>query len=243
MDGYVTSMVPALCTRLAAVAALVPEDGSVADIGTDHGLLPCFLMASGAVTHAVASDVSAPSLDKARARIERLPMDVRKRIAVRCGDGLSILEPGEVSTVVIAGMGGQTMCRILQNDVAIVEGISRLVLSPNCGAESMRRVLVSLGWTDVQSAMVRDRAHFYPVEAWEQGSDSWTDADFRWGRHMRADPGSGLTQFLMHEYTRLLAAREAARRGLDAAAAAVMELSEEVARIEVELLRLRDQDG
>jgi tRNA (adenine22-N1)-methyltransferase len=230
-------MMSPLSPRLAAVAAHVLRDAPVADIGTDHALLPCHLVASGAVSAAIASDVSPRSAAKARETVSRLAAGLRQRVQVRIGDGLAVLAPGEVRTVVIAGMGGETIRRILASGAAHASGVQRLVLSPKSHAVQMRRALVSLGWADVAGVMVQDRAHFYPVVAWERGTTEWSDLDLQWGRCLRADSSSGLTDFLRHETVRLRAAVEAIRAGRGAADAKAVAIDATLAQIAAEIRR------
>ena len=80
---------------------MIPEGRSVADIGTDHGRLPAWLLRTGKVSHVIATDRAQGPLSGARARLGGLSVELR------LGDGLSVLDPGEVHTAVFAGMGGK----------------------------------------------------------------------------------------------------------------------------------------
>ena len=102
-----------LSARLAAVAALVEPGSRVADVGTDHGYIPIYLVQTGIADRAIAMDVRSGPLERARAHVDRLPPGCRERIETRLSDGLKALSPGEADTVVIAGMGGELMIRIL----------------------------------------------------------------------------------------------------------------------------------
>jgi tRNA (adenine22-N1)-methyltransferase len=79
--------------RLSAIAGLVPEGDTVADIGTDHAYIPVFLVKSGKVKRGVASDVRKGPLEKAREVIKRHRLE--DRIETRLGDGLEVLKPGK----------------------------------------------------------------------------------------------------------------------------------------------------
>jgi len=116
--------------RLRAIAGMVLEHQAVADVGTDHALLPIFLVSSGRVPYAIAVDGALGPLRGAQRHV-----DVSNtKVKVRQGDGLQCLQPGEAQTVVIAGMGGPRMCRVLQRDQSHLTGVLRLVLQPNDGS-------------------------------------------------------------------------------------------------------------
>jgi tRNA (adenine22-N1)-methyltransferase len=225
-----------LSKRLAKVAAQVPAGLAFADIGTDHALLPCALVEGGCVPSAIAVDVAPGSVERARQNVAKLHEGWRACVDVRLGDGLKALRPNEVATVVIAGMGGETIRRILAQSPAQLSGLSRLVLSPNKGAEVLRRSLVKMGWRDMAGEMVRDRAHFYPVVAWERGASRWSEADYRWGRCLRANSRSGLSALLEHEHHWVGRSLAAAKEG-GASLLAIEALECEMSLIEAELAR------
>ena len=101
-----------LTPRLRAIADQVPQGARFADIGTDHGHLPVWLLLVGRVDHATATDLRAGPLGRARDTAKRFA--VEGRMDFRLCDGLSAIRPGEADTVAIAGMGGETIVSILE---------------------------------------------------------------------------------------------------------------------------------
>ena len=97
--------------RLAAIGALVTEGGILADIGTDHALLPIRLVLDGKVPRAIAMDVNEGPLARAGEAIRRAGL--ADRIQTRLSDGFAALKEGEADSAVIAGMGGDLVIRIL----------------------------------------------------------------------------------------------------------------------------------
>ena len=132
---------PALSPRMMAVAALIPDDGVVADIGADHGRLSVWLASRG--RRVIAVDISARSLAKAAALASRC--GVAERVACRPGDGLEPLEPGEAQTAVLAGMGGRTMEKILSSDPVKTRTL-HLVLQPMNAGDALRSWLSERVW-------------------------------------------------------------------------------------------------
>ena len=98
--------------RLKIIADSVNRGESMADIGTDHGFLPIFLLNEGICERAIATDISEAAIAKTR----EYSTDALKRgnLSLRCGSGIEVLEKGEVDIVVIAGMGGVLIAQILR---------------------------------------------------------------------------------------------------------------------------------
>ena len=97
--------------RLAAIAALVPDGARLADIGTDHALLPIRLLLDGKIQSAIAADIRPGPLS--RAKENACAAMVTNLSCVLC-DGLTGISPDSVDTVVIAGMGGENIAGILR---------------------------------------------------------------------------------------------------------------------------------
>jgi tRNA (adenine22-N1)-methyltransferase len=129
-----------LSRRLSALAEWVPQGARFADIGTDHALLPVYLAQQGRISYAVAGDVHAGPVDAAKRQVSEAGLE--EVVSVRLGDGMSVLSPGEVDTVTIAGMGGSLMARILDQAGERLNGVRTLVLSPHVAEDAVRRWLV-----------------------------------------------------------------------------------------------------
>lgn len=147
---------------------MVLPDAPALDVGADHGLLAAALVASGRVPRAIASDVRASPLAGAAATIARLRLG--DRVILRRADGLRAIDPGEVATIVIAGMGGETIARILEAEPERRASATRLVLAPHDEAPRLRRWLIARGHVLVDERLVEERGRFYPVIAAERGA-------------------------------------------------------------------------
>jgi tRNA (adenine22-N1)-methyltransferase len=129
-----------LSRRLSALAEWVPQGARFADIGTDHAMLPVYLAQNGKINYAVAGDVNAGPVEAARRQVSEAGLE--GVISVRLGDGMSVLSPGEVDTVTIAGMGGSLMVRILDQAGERLSGVGTLILSPHVAEDGVRRWLI-----------------------------------------------------------------------------------------------------
>ncbi len=149
--------------RLQAVAALVRPGSRLADIGTDHAYLPVALVQAGVCPSAIASDIGAGPLEVARQSVTAAGLT--ETIALRLGDGLATVTPGEVEDIAIAGMGGETIAAILQATPWVKDSKLRLILQPMTRAEDLRRWLLQKGFTVLEEHLVEDGRHLYPVLA------------------------------------------------------------------------------
>ena len=100
-----------LSKRLQTVAAAVTPGHRIADVGTDHGYVPIYLVKNGLCPSACAMDVNKGPLARAAEHIGQEGLS--DKIATRLSDGLAGLAPDETDTVVIAGMGGELILRIV----------------------------------------------------------------------------------------------------------------------------------
>ena len=107
--------------RLEAIAALVPQNCVVADIGTDHAYLPVWLMHKGLIKAAIAADIAEGPCRAAQTNIGMYGL--KDKIEVRRGSGLTVLKPGEADGAVIAGMGGSTIVQILEESTDVAKAL------------------------------------------------------------------------------------------------------------------------
>ena len=140
---------------------MVPENKCTADIGTDHGFVPVSLVREGIAERAIASDVGKGPLMRAETRIRRAGLS--ERIECRLGDGLSVLSPGETEVIVIAGMGGMLMVRILSDGLDVAKSARTLILSPHRDAYELRKFLMEQGFQITQETMVKEDGKYYPT--------------------------------------------------------------------------------
>ena len=145
--------------RLALLASLVPQGASIADVGTDHGYLPVYLLQKGAIAHAIASDINALPLEHARRTAAEY--GVTQGIDFRLCAGLDDIAPQEVDTVVIAGMGGETIIEILKNAPWTRE--KTLLLQPMTKPELLRVWLTENSYAVTREHLVRDKDTLYAV--------------------------------------------------------------------------------
>lgn len=150
--------------RLETAAALLnalPENAVVADIGCDHGRLACALLQRNETWRCIASDVSAPSLEKAR----RLSAYIvgEGRIDIRLGDGLTVLCRGEADAVVLCGMGGERIVELLDAADSPLMGARLAVMQPMRGVEELRAYLYTSGYRILDDRVTEEAGRLYQI--------------------------------------------------------------------------------
>ena len=156
-----------LDNRLKKIFDLCPECDCMADIGTDHGHLPAELVRCGRTKYAIACDISEPSLKKAEftARFSGLS----DKIETRLGFGLEPVKMGEVSCVVIAGMGGALISDILKSACdKITDEV--FILQPMTSVSELRRSLKDNGFCITDEEMAEEGGRLYNIICAELGS-------------------------------------------------------------------------
>lgn len=164
-----------LSKRLQCLADFVRPGDRIVDVGTDHAYIPIWLLLNGLVTDAIATDIRPGPLLRARSDAEYYGVLDRLRL-LQC-DGLALIRPEEVDTVLIAGMGGETIIKILSDAPWATQ--KRLILQPQTKQEELRAWLSSqaLAITDARLAYDTGRIYLiWCVGAGEAGHFSGVDA-------------------------------------------------------------------
>ncbi len=152
--------------RLAAAAALVAPGARVADVGCDHGKLSVYLAKSGRAAKVIAIDVRPQPLEKARRLVEKTGCG--PLVECRLADGLCCVLPGEVDTVVLAGISGITACQILEAAPWTKDTGVRIIAVPASKADVLRRWLAENGYVleTETAAVAADRPYTALAARW-----------------------------------------------------------------------------
>lgn len=174
-----------LSKRLQAISSFIEAGERVADIGTDHAFLPIYLVQQR-INFAIASDIGAGPVAIAKQNVADAGLTAQ--ISVRQADGLASIMPDDaISTVVIAGMGGQLMTDILEAGQPQLDGTETLVLAPNRHQYDVRLWLDQHGYGIIGEDIVEDEGHIYELMAAGRTRPDvpYSEADLRFGPILR----------------------------------------------------------
>ena len=200
--------------RLRTAAGLIGEGERLADVGTDHGYVPIYLVERKHIPSAIAMDIRTGPLERAREHIRMYGME--DYIQTRLSDGVAALKPGEADTILIAGMGGGLVKHILESGRVICEQAHGLVLQPQSELPKVRRFLMENGYVTEREEMVMEDGKYYPMmrvhfdASAVSHTDSFTEehpvllAYLRWEAQIQQDI---LTQLSGQPATEQIAAR------------------------------------
>lgn len=150
-----------LSKRLMKIASYVNYCEAVADIGTDHGYIPIYLVKNNKCNSAIASDINKGPIEKASTNIRFEGLS--EKIKCLLGGGLKPLKVGEVNGVIIAGMGGNLIRDIILEDIEKVKLYDFLILQPAQNPEVLREFLYNNNFEILNEDLILDDGKFYEL--------------------------------------------------------------------------------
>lgn len=181
-------------------------------MGTDHGYIPVYLAQTGRIASALAMDVRSGPLERAQAHVREYEERERARrqdvwavpIHLRLSDGLKELKPGEADTVIIAGMGGELIIKILDEGRHVWDSVKQFVLSPQSDLDKVRRYLAAHGFAIEDEAMVKDEGKYYTVMSVKRGFMEYeSQAHYLFGKILIDKKDVILREYLGREMLRI----------------------------------------
>ena len=191
-----------LSKRLQAAAGLISEGNRLVDVGTDHGYIPIYLVEKKRIPSAIAMDVKTGPLSRAEEHIRQAGLDAY--ITCRLSDGLERLQPGEGDSLLLAGMGGNLMVRILKERTNVRDSFQEIILQPQSALSLVRKEMEAAGWYTKKEDMVLEDGKFYPMMRWipvgkaadDDGIFCQNEAEYAYGRLLLREKHPVLKQYL-----------------------------------------------
>lgn len=150
-----------LTPRLQAIADFVQTDSIAADIGTDHGYIPVYLVREKKCPRVIATDVNPGPLENAKNYIEKCGLSYE--IETRLGDGLKAIKLNEVDVAIIAGMGGHLIIDILSENVEITKSIGKFILQPMVASDDLRKYVYENDMRIENERLVQEKDKMYEI--------------------------------------------------------------------------------
>lgn len=170
--------------RLKTIATYVTKGAYFADIGTDHAYLATYICLQDDKAKAIATDVNKGPLQAAKQTIVKYKLE--DRIDLRLGDGLDTIKNEQVSTVIIAGMGGSLIKTILSDGLKHLSSVNRLILQANIGEEFVRQWLNTNGYDILNEEILEENDKVYEIIVAEKVNkpESLTPQEIYFGPHL-----------------------------------------------------------
>lgn len=167
-----------LSLRLSSLTKFVNYNDKIIDIGCDHALLDIFLVKSDLVKNIIASDINVQALDSGIKNIENEGLS--DKISARLGDGLNVLtDKDNIDTVIISGMGTNTIIGILNNDH--LKDINKLIIQSNNDHTMLRKYVTKLGFFIKSEEYFQDNKKNYINIVFVRGNKKYSKIDLTYG--------------------------------------------------------------
>lgn len=160
-----------LSIRLEAVANYVNDNSKVIDIGCDHGFLSIFLAKKYDNIKIIASDINENALNNAISNINK--MHLQNKIETRLGNGLDVVTADEIDTIVISGMGSNTIVGMLKYARNKLTYVKDIIVQSNTDLYFLRKNIVSLGYYIADETLVKDKNIIYTVIKFSKGKKKY----------------------------------------------------------------------
>ena len=147
--------------RLESILSLIDSQTGVADIGTDHGIIPVSLALSGYRGNLIATDIHELPLKSARLHAEAA--GVSEKIRFLLTDGLDGINPSEVDSIVIAGLGGDVICSILDRAEWTMSRGCQMILQPMTKGEILRFWLCNNGYAITSEHLAEENGRLFQI--------------------------------------------------------------------------------
>ena len=160
-----------LSKRLEVVSGFIKDNTKIIDIGCDHGLLSIYLAQKYKNIKIIASDVNKNALSSAINNIKN--MGLQDRIETRLGKGLEVVKPEEIDTIVIAGMGSNTIVGILKYSEDKLKNVKNIIVQSNTDLYFLRKNITSIGYYIEDEVLVEDKGIIYTVIKFSKGKKKY----------------------------------------------------------------------
>lgn len=169
--------------RLKTLGDVILEGNSkgIIDVGCDHALLDIYLLEKNDNLKLVASDLRESPLLKAKENIEKYSFS--NKIKIKLSYGIDDLED-YIDTVVISGMGTDTIIEILDKGKEDIKRINRIVLSSNNKYEELREYMTSIGFKINKEQIVYSDKKYYIIIDFIKGNIKYNKKELFFGPYL-----------------------------------------------------------
>ena len=161
-----------LSKRLEVVSSYIKDNTKIIDIGCDHGLLSIYLAKKYKNIKIIASDVNKNALSSAIKNIKEEGLE--SVIETRLGSGLDVVNANEIDTIVIAGMGSNTIVGILKYSKDKLENVNNIIVQSNTDLYFLRKNITSIGYYIEDETLVEDKGIIYTVIKFTKGKKKYS---------------------------------------------------------------------
>lgn len=194
-----------LSRRMQMAADMVTRGNVLADIGCDHGFVSIYLVEKGICPRVIALDVNEGPLTRAKEHIKG--SGLAEYIDIRLSDGMEKLALGEADSILLAGMGGRLVIKILSDYMEKTRALQEIILQPQSELHLVRQFLTEQGFHILKEDMVEENGKYYPAlrVVWRSEQPKpLTEAEQWYGPVLLAEKHPVLYEYLQKEKTKFI---------------------------------------
>lgn len=170
-----------LSKRLKAISEFITDGDKIIDIGCDHALLDIYIYENFNDVNVIASDIHEGAIKAANKNIEK--HNLISKIDVRMGDGLTIVNKDEINTILISGMGYNTIVKIL-SDSEKIENVEKIIVQSNTDIVKLRKSIIKLGYKITKEKLVEDNGIIYTIIEFRKGKEKYSYEELYFGPYL-----------------------------------------------------------
>ena len=186
-----------LSKRLEMVAELVPNGTNCADIGADHGYLIMNLFQSRKIISGYACENKKGPFERLKTNIEN--NSLRDNILVELSDGIRTI-PDYIDTVIIAGMGGDTVCKIITDSIDKLEQIDYFIISSHTKMDEVRKLLMHFNYSIIEENSCFDANQYYEGALFKKGKANYSYIELKYGPELLKTKNCNTLKYLLEKY-------------------------------------------
>ena len=170
-------------SRLKTIANFILESDakSIIDVGCDHAFLDIYLFQNNNNLKIIASDINIGPLLKAKENL--LKYHCLDNIKLERVDGISKIN-NDIDTIVISGMGMETIVEILTNDKNKMKSVKRLIISSNNKYETLRYKICNLGFYINKEKIINEEGKYYIIIEFIKGFSKYSKKQLYFGPYL-----------------------------------------------------------
>lgn len=169
--------------RLLSLVKFVDSKDKVIDVGCDHALLDIYLIKYGFLKRIIVSDVHENALNSGVENIKKFGLE--GVISARLGNGLDVLTDNEADTLIISGMGTNTILNIL--DSKYTKGLKKLIIQSNNDHYLLRKSICNMGFKISDESFVLDNDKYYVNIVFVRGNEGYSELELKYGPILMKD--------------------------------------------------------
>lgn len=170
-----------LSKRLKAISEFIEGNEKIIDIGCDHALLDIYIYENFENVNIIASDIHEGAIKSANKNIEKY--NLTGKIDIRMGDGLTVANKNEIDTILISGMGYNTIVKIL-SDSDKMENIEKIIIQSNTDIVKLRKSIIKLGYKITREKLVEDKDIIYTIIEFKKGKEKYNYEELYFGPYL-----------------------------------------------------------